>query len=101
MHGGITGAILDEAMAYAAFYEGLPSVTAEAHFKLKKPAKIGETLVIEAWLTRKTRRLIESAATIKLKDGTVVAEGTATQIVIRDGPWKELSGMVNGPKSNG
>ncbi len=101
VHGGILSVILDEAMAYAAFFEGLPSVTAEAHVKLKKPAKVGEPLVISACLTRKTRRLIESAATIHLKDGTLVAEGSATQIVIRDGPWKDNVGQTGGTEEHG
>lgn len=92
VHGGIVSCLLDEAMAYAAFFEGLPSVTAEAQVKLKRPAMVGEPLVISASITKKTRRLIESAATICLKDGTLVAEGSATQIVIRNGPWTGKNG---------
>ncbi|MBI2830697.1 MAG: PaaI family thioesterase [Chloroflexi bacterium] len=97
VHGGILSVMLDEAMAYAAFFEGLPSVTAEAKVKLKLPAKVGEPLVISASVTKKTRRLIESTATICLKDGTLVAEGSATQIVIRNGPWKD---KLNGSGSD-
>ena len=82
VHGGIITCILDEAISYAAFFNGIACVTATIQARLKRPALVGEPLIITGSITRKTKRLVESKAVICLKDGTLVAEGTAKQIVI-------------------
>ncbi len=82
-HGGIIQTVLDEAMSWAAFFAGVITVTATMQARWRRPAAIGEPLVITASVTKNTRRLLETEATIKLKDGTVVAESTATMFVIR------------------
>ena len=87
VHGGIIICILDEAISYAAFFNGMTCVTATVQARLKRPALIGEPLIITGSITRKTKRLAEAKAAICLKDGTLVAEGTATQIVIGKMHW--------------
>ncbi len=82
VHGGIIMSILDEAMAYAALFEGMNCVTAKMQVNLKRPASIDEPLIITASTVKKTRKLVETKATISLADGTLIAEGTATQFVI-------------------
>ena len=82
VHGGIITCILDEAMSHAAFSEGRPCVTATIEVKLKRPAIVDRPLIATASITKRNRRLTEARATIHLKDGTLVAEGTATQVVI-------------------
>ncbi len=81
VHGGIVSCLLDEAMFYAAFFEGMYCVTAETQARFKRPAPVGELLIITGYLTRKNRRMAEAKAAIHLKDGTLVAESTAMQIV--------------------
>ncbi|MFC1993590.1 PaaI family thioesterase [Chloroflexota bacterium] len=99
VHGGIVMAMLDEAVSYAAFFEGMSCVTAEMQARLKRPALVGEPLIITGIITKKTRRFIEAKATICLKDGTLVAEGEATQVVIE--PKREDKSKRNGkPKSD-
>ncbi len=82
VHGGIIYCLLDEAMSYTAIFEGLNCVTAKMEARLKRPASIGEPLIITASITRNARRLINAKANISLKDGTLIAEGTATMFVI-------------------
>ena len=82
VHGGIITCILDEAMTYAPYFEGMNCVTARMQARLRRPALIDEPLVITSSITKKTRRLVESKAAISLKDGTLIAEGTATQFII-------------------
>ena len=82
VHGGIITCILDEAMGYAALFEGMNCVTAKMQAKLRRPASIDEPLIITSSTIKKTRKLIETKAAISLKDGTLIAEGTATQFVI-------------------
>ncbi len=81
LHGGIIMCILDEAMAYAALFDGMHCVTARMEVTLRRQASIGETLIITASITRKTRKLVATKAAISTKDGALIAEGTATQFV--------------------
>ena len=98
VHGGIIASILDEAMSYAVHFEGMTFVTARMEVKFKRPAPIAEPLVITSSITRKTRRLVETKATISLRDGTVVAEGTATQFIVNNGPHEK--GNEEGDRGN-
>jgi acyl-coenzyme A thioesterase PaaI-like protein len=82
VHGGIIICLLDEAMSYAALFEGKACVTAKIQAKLRRPASINEPLLITSSVTRKTKKLFESQATISLKDGTLIAEGVATQFLV-------------------
>ena len=82
VHGGIIISLLDEAMAYASIFEGASCVTAKMQVKLSRLALINEPLVIISSVTKKTRKLVETKATVSLNDGTPIAEGKATQFVV-------------------
>jgi len=82
VHGGIIGCLLDEAMTYAPYFEGLDCITAKMEIRLRRPALVGEHLVITSSITKKTRKLVETKAAISLKDGTLVAEGMATMFIL-------------------
>jgi uncharacterized protein (TIGR00369 family) len=81
VHGGIIGCILDEAMSYAALYAGVNSLTARMQTRFKRPLQTGQPLVVTARVTRQTRKLIEAEAEMHLKDGTPVADSTATMFI--------------------
>ena len=83
VHGGIIGCLLDEAMGYATFFEGITCLTAKMQLRIRRPALVGEPLIITSSITRRTRRLVETEAAVALKDGTPVAESTATMFVIQ------------------
>jgi beta-phosphoglucomutase family hydrolase len=85
VHGGIIMCLLDEAMAYAAKFEGMTCITARVQAKLKRPALIDEPLIITSSVTKKTRKLVETRANISLTNGTPVAEATSTQFVANTG----------------
>jgi uncharacterized protein (TIGR00369 family) len=85
VHGGIIGCILDEAMSYATLFTGVSSVTAKMQTRFRRPLKIGEPLIVTARVTKKTRRLIETEAELHLRDGTPVADSTATMFPISQG----------------
>ncbi len=82
LHGGIVQCLLDEAMSKATRFIGLNCVTAEMHSRLKRPALIGEPLMLAGSIVKQTRRLVKTQATISLKDGTLVAEGNGTHFVV-------------------
>ncbi len=82
VHGGIIACLLDEAMSYAALFSGANSLTAKMQTRFRRPIQLDEPLTITASLTKKTRKLVEAKAEMALKDGTVVADGTATMFVL-------------------
>ena len=81
IHGGILTSLLDEAMGYAAYFEGIPAVTGIIEVRLKRPVLIGQPLIITASVTKNARRLAETEAKLTLRDRTIVAEAKATQYI--------------------
>lgn len=86
VHGGIICTLLDEAMTYVAYFQGLNSVTAKTEVRFNKTAPIHETLLISATTAKKTRKLLEAKATVTLKDGTKIAEGSALNYILNQQP---------------
>jgi acyl-coenzyme A thioesterase PaaI-like protein len=82
VHGGITTSLLDEAMGWATRLSCFNAVTARIRANFKRPIPVGERLIISAFITKNEGRHIESKAEVSLPDGTVMAEGTSTYVVI-------------------
>ena len=99
VHGGIITCILDEAMGWVGLFEGVRCITAEMQVKFSRPVSIGETLIVTSSVTRKTRKLVETSAAVSLKDGTLIAEGTATQFVVNS-QLNDKSSKRDKPGSN-
>jgi len=83
VHGGIIFTLLDEAMTYVPYFQGLNTVTARSEVRFKQPVPINQPLFISATTSRTTRKIIETKATLSFKDGTEVAEGNAVLYVFR------------------
>lgn len=81
VHGGILTCLLDEAMSYAAHFEGVTCLTASMQIRFRQPVKVEEPLIITASVTKSRRKVIETNARVCLRDGTVVAESTSKQFV--------------------
>ena len=83
LHGGITCALLDEAMGWAAYNlsSGALAVTARVQIKFRRPLLIGESLTVAASITRKSTRHLWTEATIKRRDGRIAAEATAIMVI--------------------
>ncbi|MDO8473355.1 MAG: PaaI family thioesterase [Dehalococcoidia bacterium] len=82
MHGGLLCAILDEAIGWAAYYQGIKGVTGELVTRLKRPVLTGQTIVVEATSLKTSRKLVKTKAFISLPDGTVAAEAVGTIYVM-------------------
>jgi acyl-coenzyme A thioesterase PaaI-like protein len=83
VHGGIIVTLLDEAMGYATLFGGVSDfLTATIQVNLKRPALVGEFLNITGWIAGRGKRSVKVAATVTLPDGTLVAEGKGTQVLI-------------------
>ena len=88
LHGGILGALLDEAMSNIAYATGHTCLTASISIRIKQPIKVGIPLVVTAWITNHSSRLIDTAGRVCLKDGSVVAEASAKQFIAGSAPGR-------------
>ncbi|MFC1931151.1 PaaI family thioesterase [Chloroflexota bacterium] len=86
VHGGITTSLLDEAMGWATRLSGLNAVTAKIKASFKRPIPVGERLIISGFITGNKGKYIESKAEVSLPNGTLMAEGTSTYVVIETMP---------------
>jgi uncharacterized protein (TIGR00369 family) len=79
LHGGITCALLDEAMGWAAYHlaSGALAATGRLQIKFRHPLLIGEPLTVTASITRRSTRHLWTEASVKRKDGKLAAEAAA------------------------
>ncbi len=83
-HGGILYTLLDEITAYAILCCGIDfGVTAKSELRFKHVAPINEPIQISAWVTKLTKRLVETKGVLALKDNTVIAEANSLFYVWR------------------
>jgi len=82
LHGGIMAVLLDETMIHLAFRRGGRVVTANLEIKLRKPAKIGERIIVTAELLSDSGRRLELAAEAKNEGGSLLAQGRSTMVRI-------------------
>ncbi|MEW6685069.1 MAG: PaaI family thioesterase [Candidatus Edwardsbacteria bacterium] len=73
LHGGIISTLLDEAMAQAAAAKGLKTVTIKLNIQFKKPAIIGEKILLEGSIKDDSKKIVHSEAILKREDGTILA----------------------------
>lgn len=83
LHGGLMATLLDEAIGYTLYLRGIKALTARFEMRLRKPVNIGEKVLVWAEISRDTRKVIDTRMGAELEDGTLVAEGTATNWVLR------------------
>ena len=82
VHGGIICTLLDEAMSHTLDQQRINCLTAKTEIRFRRPAFVGEPLVVTGTMTMKRKRLIEATSAITLKDGTVVAEGKSLMYIV-------------------
>jgi acyl-coenzyme A thioesterase PaaI-like protein len=80
-HGGILASVFDEAMVWAASWQGKRfCVCGELTVRFRQTAQIGKPLQIEARITSPRARLIQASATARDGDGELVAESTGKYV---------------------
>jgi acyl-coenzyme A thioesterase PaaI-like protein len=82
LHGGITMALLDEAVSYAALFAGVNAITAKMDIRLRRLIPIGEPLSITGTIAQRKGKLVVTEGAIFLKDGTLAAEAKAKQFAV-------------------
>ena len=82
IHGGIIGTVLDEAMSKAVAAVGTEALTGELRLRFRHHVEPGEEVRIRGWIVKRTRRLIQTEATLRAADGSERAHAWATFIVL-------------------
>ena len=91
VHGGIVSALLDEAMGWAIFHQGIWGVTAKINVTFRHPVAIGEHLRVIGEIARDRGRLIETHGVVaRASDGTVLAEADAAFLLMPDDRRRQL-----------
>ncbi len=83
VHGGILMTAMDEAIGWVTVLDNLYTVTAKIEVRLKSMAQVGEKLVISAVITKQTKRTVEVEARITRPDGSIVAEASSLQFIVK------------------
>ncbi len=83
LHGGVAFAMMDEALAYALYFQKLFGVTARAETRFRQPISEGMKLTIRATTVERKRRLITARAEIRTDDTsrTLLADTEATMYI--------------------
>jgi uncharacterized protein (TIGR00369 family) len=91
LHGGVVTALLDEAMGWAIFHQGIWGVTVKISVAFRRPVPIGEDLRVVGEIARDRGRVIETHGTVaRAVDGAVLAEGEASFLRMPEGRRREL-----------
>ncbi|MFH1563199.1 MAG: PaaI family thioesterase [Nitrospirota bacterium] len=77
VHGGIITTILDEAMGRLLFDLGILSLTVWLEVRFLHSVKVREEVFIKGEIIKQTRKIIESQAEMRLKNGQIVAQAKA------------------------
>lgn len=90
LHGGIVAAVLDEALGRTVIGRGIWAVTARMSLRYHHPTPIGVQLTIMGELVKQRGRVVEARGELRLPDGRVAVEATATYVCL---PEEETAGM--------
>ena len=90
-HGGIVVTILDEVMAWALVADEDWGVTARMSVTFRKPVPVDVPIRADGWITRKRRRLIETAGrVVDAATGVELATATGTYLAADPARKEEL-----------
>ncbi len=73
-HGGVVATMLDEAMGWAVYGQGIWAMTAKFTVRFRDSIPLGEELSVAGWVTRDRGRFIELKAELRTSAGDLLAE---------------------------
>jgi len=90
-HGGILATLLDEIMGWTLAVGDDWGVTARLAVQYRKPVEVGSELRVEGWVTRRRRRVIETAGRIvDATSGLEYATADGTYVTVDEARKREL-----------
>jgi acyl-coenzyme A thioesterase PaaI-like protein len=100
LNGGVTFALMDEALGWPLYYRDLAAVTALVEMRFHKPIAVGAKLIVKPGVLKQRRRLFEAHAEIRVggSNATLLAQAGATTCLISR--RTELEASSNGKEPN-
>jgi acyl-coenzyme A thioesterase PaaI-like protein len=74
--------VLDEAMSKAVAASGTEALTAEIRVRFRRRVDTGRVFQIRGWIIKRSKRLIETEATLTAPDGTEHAHAWASFLTL-------------------
>jgi acyl-coenzyme A thioesterase PaaI-like protein len=86
LHGGVTFTLMDEALAWALYFQAIRGVTARVQTNFKLPIRTGTPLVIRGWTTGRRRQIISARAEVRVQDqqAELLADMDATMFLLAE-----------------
>lgn len=82
LHGGVISLLFDELLGWTSRFSGYKALTARLEVRYRKPVPIGTTLLFRGELEGQRKGLLFIRTMALLPDGTVVAEGRGTMMIV-------------------
>lgn len=76
VHGGGVATMLDEAMGWAVYGQGIWAMTARFSVRFREPVLVGEPLAVAGWVERDRGRFLEMRSELRAASGALLAEAT-------------------------
>ncbi len=73
VHGGLVATMLDEAMGWAVYGQGVWAMTAKMSVRFREPVPLSETLLVTGEVLRHRGRLLDLRGEIRTRDGRLLA----------------------------
>jgi uncharacterized protein (TIGR00369 family) len=89
-HGGIVAAAIDEAMGWAMYAAGAWAMTARLEVRYRRPLPLGQPLEVSAEVVRDRGRWLEAEGSLRVADGTLLADAKAVFIRLPSEQSREM-----------
>jgi acyl-coenzyme A thioesterase PaaI-like protein len=96
MHGGLVSTMLDEAMGWAVYGQGVWAVTARMSVRFREPVPLSEPLLVTGWVTRTRGPLLDARAEIRTRDGALLAQAEGVFMRVRGRRAEQLAQAYRG-----
>ena len=74
VHGGGIATMLDEAMGWAVYEQGIWAMTARFTMRFRDSVRLGEQVTVSGWVTRDRGRFLEMRSELRSPRGDLLAE---------------------------
>ena len=74
LHGGSVATMLDEAMGWAVYQQGVWAMTARFGMRFRDSVPLGDQLTVSGWVARDRGRFLEMRAELRSAKGVLLAE---------------------------
>lgn len=90
-HGGGVATMLDEAMSWAAYGQGIWAMTSRLTLRFRQSVPVGEPLTVSGWVTRKRGRFLETRSELRSQQGSLLVEADGMFVRAGGGVASEAS----------